>query len=261
MEKQRTYTPNEPREITEEPTAGPAMSRRKFLGVIGVAVAAAAIGVLTNGCKRDERKAEEPVASEEQPEKRELSPEQTEEIIDFLKTGSRAEKNKNLCPNLDIDRAERALRAAPEKLWSANEMRKNGHEPAIYFADGTGFDIGTRADETPQSTRNCVYDEKAVEWVKEHYPNEQFNGNAKAQARAMGANLMTVEQAEHIAKNTEPYYEENWSYYDTPEDIRKAGNALYGLRNGNYLAVLRNRASFHDNYRGWRGTLRVNFVD
>ena len=86
MEKQRTYTPNEPREITEEPTAGPAMSRRKFLGVIGVAVAAAATGVLTNGCKRDELKPEEPVASEEQPEKRELSPEQTEEIIDFLKT-------------------------------------------------------------------------------------------------------------------------------------------------------------------------------
>ncbi len=263
MEQQRTYESAGLHEAPREPelsTTGQPMSRRRFLGAIGVGIAAAATGVLAEGCRRDERETEES-ATPEQPESRELSPEQTEKIINLLKTRSQAEENKDLCPQLDWSRAEKALRASPAALWSANEMEENGHKPRIYFADGTGFDIGTGAAETPPGTRNCVYDEKAAEWIREYYPNERFNGSAEAQARAMGIKLITVEQAEHIAKNTEPHYEQGWSWYATPEDTRKASNALIGYRDGGPLDVYRYNAYRHDRYRGWRGALRVDFVD
>lgn len=191
----------------------------------------------------------------------ELTPEQIEGIVALLKDRFSAEENKNLCPALNWPRAEKALRATPKALETVLKAEKAGHEPAIYFSDETGFDIGTRSNETSKSTRNCVFDEEAEQWWVNNYPDEKFNGNAKSQATAMGWNLMKIGEGEHIAKNTPAYREQGWSWYETNNDIRKAGRALGGNRRGDDLFVLQGNAFIHGVRRGWRGSLRVNFVD
>ena len=254
-----THSATEHLEAPQEPglTMDQSMSRRAALKTIGLVFAAAATGVLTTGCKKDKQVDEEATpASEQEPEKRELSPEQTEKVIQLLKTRSQAEKNKDLCPQLDWSRAERALRAAPiAALWSVNELEEKGHEPTVYFVDDTGFDIGTRTAETPQSTRNCVYDEKAAEPLRKQFPDLK---SAVKSAEDIGFDrLMTTGEGNHIARNTKPYYESRWSYYYTPEDTRKAGAALDGHRHGSILAVIQDSADGHYGRRGWRGTRRV----
>ncbi|MBI4994326.1 DUF4256 domain-containing protein [Candidatus Peregrinibacteria bacterium] len=194
-------------------------------------------------------------------EKRELTPEKVDAAVNLLKTRFSAEKNKALCPSLDWERAQRALRATPEALWTVNEAEQLGHEPTIYFSDETGFDIGTRSDETPASTRDCVFNKEAEQWWEENHPDVKFNENAKDQARAMGWQLMRVEQGRHIAKNTPAYEEKGSSWYETGNDIREAGFALPGHRNGAYISMDSRHAHYHYDDRGWRGSLRVNFVD
>lgn len=194
-------------------------------------------------------------------QKRELSLEDAEQVLQLLKTRFQASKNENLCPELDWSKAEKALKATPEALWSAFQMERTGHEPGVYFSDKTGFDVGILAKETPLSTRNCVYDAKAEALRRENYPDDVFNGNAESQAKAIGVDLQTIEQGRHIARNTLAYSEQGWRWYKTPGDIRGTGSALYGVRFGYGLNTFQYNADFHDAYRGWGGSLRVNFVD
>ncbi|MFA6918334.1 MAG: DUF4256 domain-containing protein [Candidatus Gracilibacteria bacterium] len=213
----------------------------------------------------EEQRAVNPVADVPAPtdesQNRELTPERVEEVIQLLKTRREAEENRKLCPQLDWSRAEKALRATPEALWTVDIAEKNGHEPTIYFSDKKGFDIGTLAKEPPLSTRDCVYDKNAEIFKKRNYPDEKFNENAKDQAEAMGWGLMGVKQGNHIAANTASYTEAGWRWYKTGADIRKTGRALLGPRVGGDLSVYPYLAGHHGSYNGWGGSLRVNFVD
>ncbi|MFA6917956.1 MAG: DUF4256 domain-containing protein [Candidatus Gracilibacteria bacterium] len=190
-----------------------------------------------------------------------LDPERETQVIQLLKTRFEAKENRDLCPALDWSRAERALRKNPKTLWTVDVAEKNGHEPAIYFSDERGFDIGTLAKEPPLSTRNCVYDEDAWRWT-EPKPDEEFNGNAESQAEAMGWELMGVEQGNHIAANTPYYVERGWRWYKTDAITRRKEYAVHNCsRSGN---VLRRSLSYSFNHgadRGWGGSLRVKFVD
>jgi len=210
-----------------------------------------------------ESAADQPAATTaaESEQKRELSPEQAEKTIKTLETRFQAEENKKLCPKLSWDKAEKALRVTPEALWSVDQMEQNGHEPGIYFSDKTGFEIGTLAKEAPSSTRNCVYDKRAEEWLKINSPQERFNGNAVDQARAMGIELKTIEQDKHIAGNTPAYNEQSWRWYKTQDNIRDSGYALTGFRVGSALSVYQCYADVHNADGGWGGSLRVNFVN
>ena len=196
-------------------------------------------------------------------EKRELTPAEIEAAVSLLKTRSQTEKNKNLCPSLNWERAERALRSTPAALRTVIEAEQKGHEPTIYFSDETGFDIGTRSGETPASTRDCVFDKKVEQWYEENYPKIKFNGNAKDQAMAMGWQLMRVKQGKHIAENTPSYYERGWSWYETDDSIRETDVelALRGSRDGAHVSAIWGSTRGHDGSGGWRGSLRVNFVN
>lgn len=191
--------------------------------------------------------------------------EQTEEIVQLLKTRVGMENNKKLCPELNWEMAERALRANKKALLTFHKAEKDGHEPTIYFSDETGFDVGTASGETPQSTRDCVFDKKGEQQLKCNRPDEEYHGNAETQAGTMGWRLMEVEQGKYIAKNTPTYRERGWSWYGTPINIRKDGFALLGSRNGDGddddVVIIQHEADDHHDSRGWRGSLRVNFVD
>ena len=61
--------------------------------------------------------------------KKELSPEQREELIRALK--ARFEKNMNRHKGLEWDKVQAKLEAHPEKMWSLNEMERTGGEPDV----------------------------------------------------------------------------------------------------------------------------------
>ena len=194
-------------------------------------------------------------ADSPQEAERPLSPEQKEEIRGKLKERFEAEENQKLYEGTGItwEKADAAM--GDEDLLCAYRAERDGHKPAILMADNEGFWFGTRTDETPLSTRNRVLDEKAARPLRKQFPSLR---SAVKSAEDIGFDrLMTTEEGAHIARNTNPYYEQDWSYYNTPEDIRKAGVALDGYRFGNFLNVPRRNANSHNSNRGWRGTRRV----
>src|SRR5580704_14291003 len=102
--------------------------------------------------------------------KKNLSPEQREELLRALK--ARFEKNMNRHRGLEWAKVRAKLEANSEKLWSLNEMERTGGEP-----DVVGHDKKTSqylfcdcSAESPQGRRSLCYDREALEARKEHKP-------------------------------------------------------------------------------------------
>src|SRR5438552_16337616 len=104
--------------------------------------------------------------------KKELSPEQREELLGALK--DRFEKNINRHKGLEWAKVKARLEANTEKLWSLNEMERTGGEPDVVNHDKkTGeyifFDCSA---ESPKGRRSVCYDREALESRKEHKPED-----------------------------------------------------------------------------------------
>jgi hypothetical protein len=65
--------------------------------------------------------------------KKELSPEQREDLLRALK--ARFENNMNRHEGLEWAKVQAKLEANPEKLWSLNEMERTGGEPDVVGYD------------------------------------------------------------------------------------------------------------------------------
>lgn len=187
-----------------------------------------------------------------------LTPEQKESTLATLAT--RFAANENLHKGVDWTRVKASLEAKPEALWSINEMEKAGHEPDVYNADDKGFDIGTCSKESPESGRNCVYDEEAAQLILKHNPNEKFNGSAIAMAEAMGINMMDPTLYKNVLQKKGEFDMQIWSWLLTRLSIRSTGGALYGGRDVHGVYVDPRIAYFHDDYGSWRGSLRVEWA-
>src|SRR5437667_7750134 len=112
--------------------------------------------------------------------KKELSPEQREELLRALK--ARFEKNMNRHKNLEWAKVQARLEANTKKLWSLSEMERTGGEP-----DVVGFDKKTKeyifydcSAESPKGRRSLCYDREALESRKEHKPKNNAIGVAAA---------------------------------------------------------------------------------
>src|SRR6266403_1408613 len=99
--------------------------------------------------------------------KKKLSPEQREELLDTLKV--RFEKNMNRHKGLEWAKVQAKLEAHTEKLWSLNEMESTGGEP-----DVVGYDKKTGeyifydcSGESPKGRRSICYDNEALKSRKE----------------------------------------------------------------------------------------------
>src|SRR5215207_10302255 len=95
--------------------------------------------------------------------KKELSPEQREELLRALK--ARFEKNMNRHKGLDWAKVQAKLEADTEKLWSLNEMERTGGEPDVVVPIAIGNDKKTGeyifydcSAETPKDRRSVCYD-------------------------------------------------------------------------------------------------------
>jgi hypothetical protein len=184
--------------------------------------------------------------------KKELSPEQHEELLSALK--ARFEKNMNRHQGLEWAKVQALLEANTEKLWSLIEMERTGGEPDVVGHDKTTgeyifFDCSA---ESPKGRRSLCYDREALESRKKHKPEN----NAIDMAAAMGIELLTEEQYRKLQKLGN-FDTKTSSWVKTPADIRKLGGAIFAdFRYGNVF-VYHNGAESYYAARGFRGSLRV----
>jgi hypothetical protein len=184
--------------------------------------------------------------------KKELSPEQREELLKVLK--ARFEKNMNRHKGLDWAKVKAKLEAHAEKLWSLNEMETTGGEPDVVGHDKkTGdyicFDCSA---ESPKGRRSVCYDRAALESRKEHKPKN----SATEMAAAMGIDLLSEEQYRELQKLGN-FDTKTSSWVQTPSNIRKLGGAIFCDRRYNTVFVYHNGAESYYAARAFRGSLRV----
>jgi len=184
--------------------------------------------------------------------KKELSPEQREELLRALKT--RFEKNMNRHKSLEWANVQAKLEANTKKLWSLGEMERTGGEP-----DVVGFDKKTGeyifydcSAESPKGRRSLCYDREALESRKEHKPAN----SAVGLAAEMGVELLTegeyweLQQLGHFDTKTS-------SWIKTPSDIRKLGGAIFADYRFGRVFVYHNGAESYYGARAFRGSLRA----
>jgi len=184
--------------------------------------------------------------------KKDLSPEQREELLGALK--ARFEKNMNRHKGLEWDKVQAKLEANAEKLWSLNGMERTGGEPDVVGHDkNTGeYIFYDCSAESPKGRRSVCYDREALESRKEHKPED----NAIDMAAAIGIELLTEEQYRELQK-LGVFDTKTSSWVKTPPDIRKLGGALFCDRRYNTVFVYHNGAESYYAARAFRGSLRL----
>ena len=184
--------------------------------------------------------------------KKELSPQQGEELLRVLK--ARFEKNMNRHKGLEWAEIQARLEPDTEKLWSLNEMERTGGEPDVVGHDKkTGeYIFYDCSSESPKGRRSVCYDREALEARKEHKPKD----SAIDMAAAMGIELLTEEQYRELQKLGN-FDTKTSSWIITPANIRKLGGALFGDRRYDTVFAYHNGAESYYAARAFRGSLRV----
>jgi hypothetical protein len=184
--------------------------------------------------------------------KKELPPEQREELIRVLK--ARFEKNMNRHKGLEWVNVQAKLEANTEKLWSLNEMERTGGEPDVVGHDkktGEYFFYDCSA-ESPKGRRSICYDHEALESRKEFQPED----TAIDMAAAMSIEILTEEQYRELQKLGN-FDTKTSSWLKTPSEIRKLGGAIFADRRYDHVFVYHNGAPSYYAVRGFRGSQRV----
>ncbi|MFX0186062.1 MAG: DUF4256 domain-containing protein [Candidatus Hodarchaeota archaeon] len=196
--------------------------------------------------------------------KKELSPEQREELLRALK--ARFEKNMTRHQGLEWAKVQAKLEANTEKLWSLNEMEKTGGEPDVVGHNKNTeeyifYDCST---ESPIGRRRVCYDREGQEVRKKQKSTKSaksgkaggLEGNAIDMAAAMGIELLTEEQYRELQKLGR-FDTKTSSWVKTPSAIRKLGGAIFADRRYDHVFVYHNSAPSWYSARGFRGSLRV----
>jgi hypothetical protein len=189
--------------------------------------------------------------------KKQLSPEQRQELLKVLKT--RFEKNMNRHKGLEWAKVQARLEANPEKLWSLDDMEITGGEPDVVVPIAIGNDKKTGeyifydcSAESPKGRRSICYDHEALEARKEHKPEN----SAIEMAAEMGIELLTEEEYRELQKLGN-FDLKTSSWVKTPAGIRKLGGALFCDRRYDHVFVYHNGAESYYAARGFRGSLKV----
>ena len=186
--------------------------------------------------------------------KKELSPEQREELLRALK--ARFEKNMNRHKGLEWAKVQAKLEANTEKLWSLNEMERTGGEPDVVGHDKkTGeYIFYDCSAESPKGRRSVCYDGEGQE--EREKKGVHPAGNAIDLAVAMGIELLNEDQYRELQKLGE-FDTTTSSWIQTPTDIRDLGGAIFADRRFDHVFVYHNSAPTFYGARGFRGSLRV----
>jgi hypothetical protein len=184
--------------------------------------------------------------------KKQLSPEQQEELLGVLK--QRFEKNMNHHKGIEWAKVQAKLETASDKLWSLNEMEQTGGEPDVVGYDKkTGeyifFDCSA---ESPKGRRSFCYDHQALESRKEHKPEN----SAMNMAADMGIEILSEDQYRELQKLGK-FDTKTSSWIQTPAEIRKLGGALFCDRRYDHVFVYHNGAESYYAARAFRGVIRI----
>ena len=184
--------------------------------------------------------------------KKELAPEQREELLSTLK--ARFDENTDRHKGLEWVKVQAKLEADPEKLRSLNEMERTGGEPDVVAHDKTTGDyiFYDCSAESPKGRRSICYDGEALESRKKHKPEN----SALDMAAAMVIELLTEEQYRELQKLGN-FDTKTSSWLKTPADIRKLGGAIFADYRYGHVFVYHNGAESYYAARGFRGSLRV----
>lgn len=184
--------------------------------------------------------------------RKELTPAQRKELLEALQ--KRFEKNLNRHKGIEWNKVQAKLEAAPEKLWSLNEMERTGGEPDVIDYDKkTGeYIFYDCSPETPKDRRSICYDNEALEARKTHKPVD----SAMNIASVMGIALLTEEQYRSLQRLGN-FDTKTSSWIQTPTAIRKLGGALFCDRRYDTVFVYHNGADSYYAARGFRGMLKV----
>ncbi|ATP55422.1 hypothetical protein CPT03_02570 [Pedobacter ginsengisoli] len=184
--------------------------------------------------------------------KKELSPEQREELIKTLK--ERFEKNRNRHKEIEWEKVETKLQANPEKLWSLDDMEITGGEPDVVAYDKTTdeYIFYDCSAESPKGRRSFCYDRAALDARKEHKPQN----SAIDAAASMGIEILTEEQYRELQQFGK-FDTKTSSWLKTPADIRKHGGAIFGDYRYETIFIYHNGAESYYAARGFRGVLRI----
>jgi hypothetical protein len=184
--------------------------------------------------------------------KKDLSPEQREELLRALK--GRFEQNMNRHKGVEWDKVQAKLDANAEKLWSLKEMERTGGEPDVVSHDKkTGeYIFYDCSAESPKGRRSFCYDSEALESRKEHKPKDSAIG----MAAIMGIELLTEEQYRELQKLGN-FDTKTSSWVKTPPEIRELGGALFCDRRYDTVFVYHNGAESYYAGRAFRGSLRI----
>ena len=184
--------------------------------------------------------------------KKELSPEQREELLGALK--ARFEKNMNRHKGLEWAKVQAKLEADTEKLWSLNEMERTGGEPDVVSHDKktSEYIFYDCSAESPVSRRILCYDREALEAKKEAKPKD----SAIDMATAMGIEILTEEQYREL-QTLGKFDTKTQSWVKTPPEIRKLGGAVFCDRRYDFDFLYHNGAESYYAGRAFRSSLRV----
>jgi hypothetical protein len=186
--------------------------------------------------------------------KKELSPEQSEELLRALK--ARFEKNMNRHKGLAWAKVQVKLEANPEKLWSLHEMESTGGEPDVVGHDKkTGeYIFYDCSAESPTGRRSVCYDREGQKANIKGRPDAK--DNAIDLAAAMGIEVLTEDEYRELQKLGN-FDTKTSSWVKTPSAIRTLGGALFCDRRYDNVFVYHNGAQSYYGARAFRGSLRV----
>lgn len=184
--------------------------------------------------------------------KKELSPQQSKELLDVLKV--RFEKHVHRHKNIEWAKVQTRLEVNAEKLWSLNEMEQTGGEPdVVAYDENTGeITFYDCAAESPKGRRSLCYDRAALDSRKEYKPEN----SAVDMAAAMGVELLTEEQYRELQK-LGSFDLKTSSWVKTPETIRNLGGAVFCDRRYDTVFLYHNGAESYYAARGFRGALKI----
>lgn len=173
-------------------------------------------------------------------------------LIDTLRT--RFVKNSGRHAGIAWDDVAGRIASNPKALRALEEMEKTGGEPDVIGRDPASGEylFCDCSPESPEGRRSLCYDGEALATRKENKPRS----SATEMAEGMGLELLTEDRYRHLQTLGE-FDRKTSSWIRTPDDIRKAGGALFCDRRYGHVFTYHNGADSYYAARGFRGMLRV----
>ena len=182
--------------------------------------------------------------------KKELSPQQRDELLAALK--ARFDANKARHPGLVWAKVQARLEARPEKLWSLAEMERTGGEPDVVGVKSGEFVFMDCSAQSPKGRVSFCYDRAALDSRKEFKPKN----SVMDMAAEMGVEVLSEEEYFALQKLGE-FDTKSSSWLLTPAEIRELGGAIYGDRRYGRVFIGHNGAESYYSGRGFRGSLKA----